>query len=123
MANTQDLHEVSLLASVGVGKCGCGADIVDADLLEALVDIKKYFDNATVTVTSGNRCKIHNRLVGGAESSMHLTGRAADIKVKGVDADLVYSYADIKFNNKFGIGKYHGRTHIDSRDKKARWGF
>jgi hypothetical protein len=35
------------------------------------------FDN--LTVTSWYRCEEHNRAVGGAEGSLHITGRAVDI--------------------------------------------
>ena len=103
--------------------CGCGLDTVDANLLDALIEIKQYFNGAVVTITGGNRCRSRNSAVGGAEHSKHLDCKAADFKVSGVSADVVYNYCDVNFAGKYGVGKYDGRTHIDVRDNKARWGF
>ena len=48
-------------------------------------------------------------------------GKASDIKLDGMDPDMVYDYLDKKYPDKYGIGKYKTFTHIDSRSKKARW--
>ena len=102
-------------------KCGCGFSTVDAELLAVNIDIKKHFGNAVVIINSGCRCEAHNRAVGGAENSTHVRAIGADIIVSGVNSYKVYDYVDKKFSDKYGVGKYNGRTHIDVRAKKARW--
>jgi len=100
--------------------CGCGFDTVDTELLTLLEVIRQYFD-MPVTVTSGCRCPHKNEQVGGSHKSRHLTGRAADIKVEGVGADVVQDFIDRTWPDEYGMGRYEGWTHIDSRSGKARW--
>lgn len=101
-------------------RCGCGFDAVDVELLFVLIDLRVYFD-AEVSINSPNRCFQHNKDEGGAEGSEHVNGCASDVRVKGVHADLVADYLEKKYPNKYGIGRYRGRTHIDVRPLKARW--
>ncbi len=99
-------------------KCGCGQDTVDVALLPVLERVRDHFDSPT-SVTSGNRCTEYNKRVGGAKNSQHLIGKAADIKVKGVNPVDVYNYLDASHSG--GLGSYPGFTHVDSRDQRARW--
>ena len=103
-------------------KCGqCGFDTVDAELLEVLEHLREAFD-APVTISSGCRCATHNKNEGGSDKSQHLYGRAADIKVQGATAELVYNYLDLKYPLKYGMGEYSSWVHIDTRtDGPARW--
>ena len=101
-------------------KCGCGYDTVDAELITVLEDVRAYYDRP-VTINSGCRCEKHNGNIGGGKKSQHLTGRAADIRVKGIDPAVVYRYLELKYIGKYGIGGYREFTHIDTRRKKARW--
>ena len=102
-------------------KCGCGFDTVDYELAEVLVDLREYFESPT-TINSGCRCGEHNHSVGGSSNSMHLYGKAADVVVKGVSAEDVYEYLDTKYFNKYGIGLYTGRVHVDVKSgPKRRW--
>lgn len=101
-------------------KCGCGFEAVDVELLQVLTDLREHF-NAPVAINSGNRCPSHNRKVGGEAKSKHLYGIAADVRVAGVSADAVADYLEQKYPNKYGIGRYVGRTHIDVRESPARW--
>jgi len=101
--------------------CGCGQDTVDAELITLLQKLREDYD-ASVTVNSANRCEAHNESVGGADSSQHLLGRAADIVVSGIDPHEVWEYLCDKYRDKYGIGQYKTFTHIDTRNgKKARW--
>lgn len=100
--------------------CGCAGDTVDAELLQIVTKVREHFDQA-VTINSGFRCAEHNARVGGSKNSLHLIGKAADIRVKGVNQDLVANYLEGEFPDKYGIGRYNGRTHIDVRQRKARW--
>lgn len=101
-------------------KCGCGFDTVDAELIQVLQDVRDEFD-CSITITSGCRCAKHNAEEGGATTSMHLQAKAADFTVKKTHADLVADYLESLYPEKYGIGRYTGRTHIDVRAKKVRW--
>jgi len=41
-------------------------------------------------ITSGYRCQQLNGLIGGSKNSQHITGHAADIKVKGINTELLF---------------------------------
>lgn len=101
-------------------KCGCGQDTVDAELLKILEDVREHFGRPVI-INSANRCPTHNKRVGGASKSVHLTGKAADIRVKDVAPDIVHAYLTSKYAGKYGIGKYNTFTHVDSRSTPARW--
>lgn len=102
-------------------KCGCGFDTVDPQTLEILEAVRTHF-NAPVTITSGCRCPTHNRRVGGATSSQHILGRAADIQVQGVAPDEVYDWIAEHFP-RASLGCYATFTHVDTRSNgPARWG-
>lgn len=129
-------------------ECNCDFDTVDFELIKVLqtaVDDfeKKYKKKVIIVITGGNRCKEHNDKLrelyyatGGAQGaktakgSLHIKGKAADHKFfivhedgekEQIDPKVVYQYYDNKYPNKYGLGKYGNRTHIDSRSSKARW--
>jgi uncharacterized protein YcbK (DUF882 family) len=93
--------------------CGCGGNTVDAGLLNILVKVRDYFGRR-MTITSGYRCDSRNRVIGGAPSSWHLKGRAADVKVEGISPQLVAEIA-AQYGAK-GIKTYETWTHIDTRN-------
>lgn len=101
-------------------KCGCGFDTVDYELAIVLDSLRNNF-NTPVIINSGCRCKEHNKEIGGSPKSQHLVGKAADIVVKGIHENMVYAYLDEKYPNKYGLGLYEGRVHIDVRPNKTRW--
>ena len=101
-------------------QCGCGFDTVDYELAIVIQDIRDNFGEA-VHINSGCRCEIHNKAQGGTSGSLHTMGRAADIRVNNTPSDLIYDYLDNLYPDKYGIGRYSGRTHIDTRKYKARW--
>ena len=101
-------------------QCGCGFDVVDYELGEVLDELREHYQSP-VTINSGCRCKTHNKAIGGAASSTHILGKAADVVVHEVPSDDVYEYLSSKYAYKYGVGKYTGRTHIDVRSAKARW--
>lgn len=104
-------------------KCGrCGGFPVEPneELVLILEKIRKYFGKPVI-VNSGIRCATHNANVGGATSSQHLKGSAADIVVKDVSPERVAKYAETLLPKSGGIGRYKTFTHVDVRSVKARW--
>ena len=76
-------------------RCRDGSDVVmiDESLVMLLQCIREHFGKP-ITITSGYRTAAHNAAVGGAKSSQHLLGRAADFYVEGVDVATVAAYAE-----------------------------
>lgn len=101
-------------------KCGCGFDTVDYELVTVLQDVADHFKEQVI-ITSACRCKSYNELVGGSKASKHKLGIAADIVVLNTEPYHVYDYLNVKYFDRYGIGKYEEFTHIDVRGNKARW--
>ncbi len=105
------------------GRGCCSETLINEKLVEYLSKIREHFGQP-ITITSGYRCPVHNRNVGGATGSRHGKGDAADIVVKGTSPRTVAQYAEsigIK-----GIGLYETSkdghfVHIDTRDVKSFW--
>ena len=110
-------------------RCRDGSDtvMVDETLTVVLQCIREHFGKP-VTITSGYRTAAHNAAVGGAKSSQHLLGRAADIRVEGANVEDVAAYAESLMPDWGGVGRYPvkagratGWVHVDTRAEKARW--
>lgn len=102
--------------------CKDGSDtiFIDSDLVDVIQKIRDHFDKPVV-VNSGYRTDAYNKKVGGANQSQHLYGRAVDIKINGVSPKEVAKFAETLLPKTGGIGVYSTFTHIDVREKKARW--
>ncbi len=97
---------------------------------------EKYFDNIfklanclqkvrdavkrPITITSGWRNKQHNLEIGGASSSQHLLGKAADCRIKGLEPKFANIYF-AKYGNFNGFGIALNYTHVDIRDDFSIW--
>ena len=76
-------------------------------------------------ITSGYRCKRHNKAVGGTSTSSHTKGLAVDINAKNSRQKylIVKGLLDVGFT-RIGIGKNF--IHVDDdkkKDKKVIWGY
>lgn len=102
--------------------CKDGSDmiLINLELVELLQRIRTHF-RAPVIITSAYRSPCHNKKVGGAKTSQHLYGIAADIQVKGVAPKTVAAYVEQLMPDKGGIGIYPTFVHIDVRKIKSRW--
>jgi uncharacterized protein YcbK (DUF882 family) len=103
-------------------RCNCGLDTVDVKLLEAL-ELLHAKSRQSVYINDACRCVVHNAKVGGAPTSQHLIGKAADMRSAALTPDQVADFFEQQFPNSHGIGRYDTFTHIDVRAKKARWDF
>lgn len=110
-------------------RCRDGSDaiMIDQTLVVLLQAIREHFGKP-VTITSGYRTAAHNTAVGGAKSSLHLLGRAADIQVQDTDPLAVAAYAESLMPGWGGVGRYpvkpgraRGWVHVDTRPNKSRW--
>ena len=107
--------------------CGCGADNICFDTVQLLEDIRSYFGDRPIIVTSGVRCPQHNAEVGGVQGSKHCphdhngewVGTAADFYVSGISTSTLLRYCQQLVNE--GRARYtytnnagmNGVVHID----------
>lgn len=114
-------HPISAHFTLGEFASKDGADIVrySTDLLARLEELRAY-GGFTITINSGYRTAAHNKAVGGAASSRHVEGTAADIVVrkdgKAVDAKLICCLCQsLGFPGVAYISKT--AVHVDVREK------
>ena len=93
-----------------------------ANNLQVLRDYLKV----PVSVTgSGYRTPAHNKKVGGAKASQHLTASGADINAEGYEPKQLAEVIELLIlkgkMKQGGIGIYPNFVHYDIRGTKARW--
>lgn len=90
-----------------------------------LQTLRDYIGEPVWVSGSGYRTAKHNKAVGGAPQSQHLTASAADISVKNKTPKQVAKIIEklIKEGKmqQGGIGVYAGFVHYDIRGEAARW--
>jgi len=97
------------------------------DTLELIrSELRRNHPRAIIKVTSGYRTRPYNEAIGGSSNSQHIHGRAADITVPGVEADVVHQTIVRMWKGNVlpwlgGLGKYRGFVHVDCRRNLARW--
>lgn len=110
------------------GKCSLPAACPSDELIDILCKVREHF-NAAVVINSGYRCKAHNAKVGGAPSSRHTFGDAADFVVRGVKTRQVYDFVKAEFYDKsehlglaikHNVDEFKGFVHLDTW-KKRTW--
>ena len=116
-------------------ECKSGEEI-PLDVLEnvkllaiQLQKIREYVGKP-IRINSAYRSEAHNKAIGGVKTSQHILGKAADITIDTFTPDEVVSIIENMLTNEMlggfyigGLGSYNTFTHIDIRDKKARWNF
>lgn len=79
-------------------RCKCGGEYCDGfpaemdPLLLILADRVREHFRAPAIVSSGLRCPVHNRNVGGAAESRHKRGKAMDFRIKGKNSTAVLEF-------------------------------
>ena len=82
-------------------------------LLFKLEMLRIELGNKPIIINSGNRCPEENKKVGGAYNSAHLTGSAADIRIKGIKPiDIGLAAEKIK-GLRIGLARTY--CHLDVR--------
>ncbi|MHC2297770.1 uncharacterized protein YcbK (DUF882 family) [Rhizobium mongolense] len=93
------------------------------EMLNVIKAVETHFGKPVI-VTSGYRDAGHNRMVGGAEESMHKTCDAADIKIDGVSKWEIAAFIR-SLPNRGGVGTYcHTESvHLDTgKSRDWNWG-
>lgn len=93
------------------------------DLLKVIKTVEGHFGRPVI-ITSGYRDEAHNRMVGGADESMHKTCEAADIQIDGVTKWDIASYIR-SLPNRGGVGTYchTDSVHLDTgKTRDWNWG-
>lgn len=102
----------------------CGLSALDIRLHYALLDLEDLLPSL-YKVTSLCRCPRHNAEVGGTPGSLHLIGRAVDLKPVDITLYQLMAVAlTVPAFERGGIGLYPspGILHLDIRPNPARWG-
>ena len=105
--NNQDSERLSDLTKGKVAACEAIANRV-------LAFRDKYYSGKRVTVTSGWRSVANNKREGGVSNSQHLKGTAMDMKIAGVNANIVAATAKSSGMFKF-VKPYSTWVHVDVR--------
>ncbi|MBB3913256.1 D-Ala-D-Ala carboxypeptidase family metallohydrolase [Rhizobium fabae] len=93
------------------------------DLLKVIKTVETHFGRPVV-ITSGYRDEEHNRLVGGADESMHKSCEAADIRIDGVPKWDIAAYIR-SLPDRGGVGTYchTDSVHLDTgKTRDWNWG-
>lgn len=87
--------------------------------------LRDHLKKPVVISGSGYRTTKHNKAVGGAPKSHHLTCSAADISIKGMTPEQVAASIEYLISEgemkQGGLGIYATFVHYDIRGHKARW--
>jgi uncharacterized protein YcbK (DUF882 family) len=88
---------------------------MDRDFLGKLTELREEFGKPMI-LNSAVRCRHWNGIVGGKPKSLHLVGKAVDIRCSGEDALAIAKLAtDIGFG---GVEIGPGFVHVDTGPKR-----
>lgn len=107
------------------GETCCGhSSPISRRLVRALELLRLEVGSVPLTITSGYRCNVHNKAVGGLPRSKHREGIAADVLTPPhiTSKEFAELAGRVGLFYKGGIGIYDGFIHVDIRtDSRARW--
>ncbi|MHB1253017.1 MAG: D-Ala-D-Ala carboxypeptidase family metallohydrolase [Candidatus Humimicrobiaceae bacterium] len=95
------------------------------NILALAIELQKVRDivNRPITITSGWRTVEHNASFSNSSSnSQHLIGKAADVRIKGLEPKFANIYL-AKYGNFNGFGIALNYTHVDIRDSFGIWDY
>lgn len=98
-------------------RCQCGYDDINILLVNRLQAIRDI-TGLKMIINSGCRCEKHNREVGGAPDSYHLTGQAADWRFE--PASYTWYVMLSRWSGGFHYYEDKGFVHTDVGPKR-RW--
>jgi uncharacterized protein YcbK (DUF882 family) len=93
---------------------------IDTALLDTLSELQRRVDDRSIHLTCGFRTARTNRSVGGERNSLHLSGRAADIRVPGITTSRLYRTLLQMEPGGVGLYVHQGFCHVDTGDVR-RW--
>lgn len=98
--------------------CGCGFSILRPAILEKL-QFARTLAGFPFNISSWCRCPIHNKNVGGSDTSSHLDGWAIDIDEDDLEKRIIILYCLLRAGfARVGIGINKNLVHVDDDPKK-----
>lgn len=99
--------------------------LINIGILVLSLQIIRETLGVPVVITSGYRSPAHNKKIGGAKASTHLSGLAVDFKAVGKAPTAVAAILERLINEgkipQGGLKAYASWVHYDIRGTKARW--
>jgi len=101
-------------------KCPCCGEVHMDDKFLSMLDLARTIAGIPFVITSGYRCKKHNKEIGGVPDSAHTKGLASDIRVNNSIERymIVISLLQAGFN-RIGIGSDF--IHVDCDESKPQY--
>lgn len=134
MIKTYDFNNTTQLSphfNVKEFKCKCGKEheiLISEELVANLEKLYDALNCSKIIVTSGYRCTVHDKTVGGSGTGQHTMGNAADICCYGHDGQPISSKIvcctaqDIGFTGIANINTSYQYTHVDVRSGSKWYG-
>lgn len=100
-------------------KCKCGGKYCNGYPAEMKEKVVRVADGARAhfgaegTVISGLRCEVHNANEGGVANSRHKSGKAIDLRIKGVSADKLLAYVQKQPGIRYAYKINSTNVHFD----------
>jgi GH25 family lysozyme M1 (1,4-beta-N-acetylmuramidase) len=126
-----DTTQLSPHFNISEFRCKCGKEhetLNNPELIEKLEKLFTALNCSKIIVTSGYRCKQHDKNVGGSGTGQHTLGNAADICCYGQDGQPISSKVvcckaqDIGFTGIANITAAYQYTHVDVRTDSKWYG-
>ena len=92
------------------------------NIKEVATELQKVRDilGKPIIITSGYRSPAYNKKIGGATYSQHLTGKAVDSKMAGVNVNKYLAYL-VRYTSFNGFGIANSYIHTDTRPNFTVW--